>query len=95
MVSNKEYLAALAEIESLKRQLAIFQTPYAEKYNNMPVDELYEKLADVSKLPFVEMIFVVTILIPEMTYIMQKMQELQTTSEETDLKNEEVYPDAS
>ena len=93
MVDDNTYKSALAEIASLKRQLAIYQSEYIEKYKNISVAELEQQLRDVTNLPFMEMLFAITVVIPELMYAAQKSQEMDSWSEEYHLTKE--YPNVS
>ena len=74
----KQQIEALREENtSLKRQLLIYQSPFQEKYKNMKFEELCEAVSDLSSVPFLELIFIINVVVPEMLYLKQIMEQLQ------------------
>lgn len=90
------------EIEELKKdkahltaQIKIYTSPYMEKYKNMSAEQLAEVVQDLRNVPFTEMLFIITVIIPELLYTMQLVQSLEKDLDVANLKVSEVYPDAS
>lgn len=74
----KQQIEALREENaSLKRQLQMYQSPYMEKYKNMKIEELCEAVSDLSSVPFLELIFIINVVVPETLYMKQIMEHLQ------------------
>ena len=92
----KQKIADLTkENSSLKNELLMYRSPFAEKYKNMSLIELTNHLSDLTQLSLLETVFVIGVVVPEMMCVQQSIQDMQTELEMSELEKEDIYSDVA